>query len=111
MLEGLVGDWGDTFDWRAVGDGDTRRRSATSTLRFSRTDHPPPTVAVEIAHDGKRLVYTADTGPEWSVERVRARRRPRAVGGDVPARRHPRADPPVGAPGRRAAREAAGAGG
>ena len=21
-------------------------------LRFSRTDHPPPTVAVEIAHDG-----------------------------------------------------------
>ena len=39
-----------------------------STLRFSRTDHPPPTVAVEIAHDGKRLVYTADTGPDWSVE-------------------------------------------
>ena len=42
----------------AVGDGDARRSSATSALRFSRTDHPPPTVAVEIAHDGKRLVYT-----------------------------------------------------
>ena len=25
-------------------------------------------MAVEIAHDGKRLVYTADTGPEWSVD-------------------------------------------
>jgi len=39
-----------------------------ATLRFSRTDHPPPTVAVEIAHDGKRLIYTADTGAEWSVD-------------------------------------------
>src|SRR5262249_38695774 len=23
---------------------------------------------VEVVHDGKRLLYTADTGPEWSVE-------------------------------------------
>ena len=54
-----------TGSWSATA---TARRSATPTLRFSRTDHPPPTVAVEVAHDGKRLVYTADTGPEWSVE-------------------------------------------
>jgi ribonuclease BN (tRNA processing enzyme) len=66
-LEVLVGEWTDTFDWKLVGDGsyvdigDTR-------LSFSRTDHPLPTTAVDIAHDGKRLVYTADTGPGWSVE-------------------------------------------
>ena len=29
---------------------------------------PPPTVAVEISHDGHRLIYTSDTGPKWSVE-------------------------------------------
>ena len=66
VLEGLVGSFGDTFDWRAVGEGD-KAEVGEAALRFSRTDHPPPTVAVEIAHDGKRLVYTADTGPEWTV--------------------------------------------
>jgi len=65
QLEGLVGDWTNTFDWRLVGDGDRLDLDGVA-LRFSRTDHPPPTVAVEIAHDGKRLVYTSDTGPEWS---------------------------------------------
>jgi len=63
----LVSDWGGAFDWREVGDGD-RAEVGPVGLRFSRTDHPPPTVAVEIAHDGHRLVYTADTGPKWSVE-------------------------------------------
>ena len=65
QLEGLVGEWTNTFDWRLVGDGDRLDLDGVA-LRFSRTDHPPPTVAVEIAHDGKRLVYTSDTGPEWS---------------------------------------------
>ena len=53
----------------------TGTRSATATpprsgdidLRFSRTDHPPPTYAVEATHDGSRLIYTADTGPDWRV--------------------------------------------
>ena len=67
VLEGMVGNFGNTFEWHAVGDGD-KAMVGEAALRFSRTDHPPPTVAVEIAHDGKRLVYTADTGPEWSVE-------------------------------------------
>jgi ribonuclease BN (tRNA processing enzyme) len=66
-LEGLVGDWGNTFDWRAIGDGD-RATIGDAQLRFSRTDHPPPTMAVEVAAGGKRLVYTSDTGPEWSPE-------------------------------------------
>ncbi|HEV7536823.1 MAG TPA: MBL fold metallo-hydrolase [Acidimicrobiia bacterium] len=61
------GDWGGAFDWSAVGDGDAVT-VADCGLRFSRTAHPPPTLAVEATADGKRLVYTADTGPDWSVE-------------------------------------------
>jgi ribonuclease BN (tRNA processing enzyme) len=67
VLEVMVGNFGDTFDWHTVGDGD-KTMVGEAALRFSRTDHPPPTVAVEIAHDGKRLIYTADTGAEWSVD-------------------------------------------
>ena len=92
--------WTDTFDWKLVGDGD-RATIGEADAAFSRTDHPLPTVGVELAHGGKRLVYTADTGPEWSVEAF-------GPGADLvlseatyQARRHPRADPPLGAPGRR----------
>jgi len=67
VLSHLVGSFGDTFDWRTVGDGD-KVQVNDAQLRFSRTDHPPPTVAVEIEHEAKRLVYTADTGPQWSVD-------------------------------------------
>jgi ribonuclease BN (tRNA processing enzyme) len=66
-LTALVGDWGGAFDWREVGDGDTATVGPVG-LRFARTDHPPPTVAVEVSHDDKRLVYTSDTGPNWSVD-------------------------------------------
>ena len=66
-LEGLVGEWTDTFDWKLVGDGDLAT-VGDAELCFSRTDHPVPTVGIEIAQGGKRLLYTADTGPEWSVE-------------------------------------------
>ncbi|HEX6312907.1 MAG TPA: MBL fold metallo-hydrolase [Acidimicrobiia bacterium] len=65
-LGALVSDWGDTFEWNVVGDGDGVRIGPLE-LRFSRTDHPPPTYAVEVRGDGKRLVYTADTGPDWTV--------------------------------------------
>jgi len=61
------GDWGGAFVWTAVGDGDATT-VADCSLRFSRTDHPPPTMAVEVSADGRRLVYTADTGPGWSPE-------------------------------------------
>jgi ribonuclease BN (tRNA processing enzyme) len=65
-LGGLVENWGDAFDWKVVGDGDGVELADLS-LRFSRTDHPPPTYAVELSGDGKRLVYTADTGPDWTA--------------------------------------------
>jgi ribonuclease BN (tRNA processing enzyme) len=61
------GDWGGVFAWTAVDDGDTTTVEDCG-LRFSRTAHPPPTTAVELSADGKRLVYTADTGPDWSPE-------------------------------------------
>jgi ribonuclease BN (tRNA processing enzyme) len=60
------GDWGGTFDWNAI-DDTARTDVGEIALRFSRTDHPPPTYAVEASADGKRLVYTADTGLGWSV--------------------------------------------
>lgn len=69
-LEALVGKWTDTFDWKLVGDGDRASISDTD-VRFSRTDHPLPTIGIELEQGGKRLVYTADTGPGWSVEAFR----------------------------------------
>jgi ribonuclease BN (tRNA processing enzyme) len=65
QLEALVGEWDDTFDWHLIGDGDDAT-VGEAHLAFSRTDHPPPTMAVEIAHGERRLVYTSDTGPGWS---------------------------------------------
>ena len=66
FLLSLVADFGEAFDWRVVGDDD-HAVVGDIDLRFSRTDHPPPTYAIEARADGRRLVYTADTGPGWSV--------------------------------------------
>lgn len=60
------GDWGGAFEWFPVGEAD-RVQLGELALRFSRTDHPPPTYAVEVGGNGKRLVYTSDTGPDWTV--------------------------------------------
>lgn len=54
-----------TFDWRVVADGD-RTEVGGLALRFSRTDHPPETLAVRVDGDGRSLAYSADTGPGWS---------------------------------------------
>jgi ribonuclease BN (tRNA processing enzyme) len=59
--------WEGSFEWTLIGDGD-RARIGDVALRFARTDHPPPTMGVELTYGGKRLVYTSDTGPEWSVD-------------------------------------------
>ncbi|MFZ4584952.1 MAG: MBL fold metallo-hydrolase [Acidimicrobiia bacterium] len=57
--------WGDTFDWRAISDGQ-QVRVGDIAVRFARTDHPPPTFAVECSADGRRIIYSSDTGPQWS---------------------------------------------
>lgn len=36
-------------------------------LRFSRTDHPVETLAVRADSGGRSIVYTADTGNDWSL--------------------------------------------
>jgi ribonuclease BN (tRNA processing enzyme) len=66
-LGALVTDWGGAFDWREIEDAG-RARVGDIDFRFSRTDHPPPTYAVEASAEGRRLIYTADTGPRWSVD-------------------------------------------
>ena len=60
-------DWGGAFSWTSISDAD-RIQVGCLGLRFSRTDHPPPTFAVEVESNQKRLVYTSDTGPGWSVD-------------------------------------------
>ncbi len=66
-LGGLVTDWGKAFDWNVV-DDDSAVTIGDLALQFSRTDHPPPTYAVQLTAGGRRLVYTADTGPGWSPD-------------------------------------------
>ena len=61
------GDWGNAFAWRGIDESEPVAIGDLS-MRFSRTDHPPPTYAVEASANGKRLVYTSDTGPGWSVD-------------------------------------------
>ncbi len=56
-----------TFLWETVADGD-RIEVGDLVLRFSRTDHPVETLAVRVDGDGHSLVYSADTGPGWSLE-------------------------------------------
>jgi len=40
--------------------------------RFGATDHGTPTLAVHLSHEGATLVYSADSGPGWSVEELGA---------------------------------------
>ena len=53
------------LDWHEVGDGDG---ADVGDLRlvFSRTDHPPVTLAVRVGGTEGALGYSADSGPEWS---------------------------------------------
>jgi ribonuclease BN (tRNA processing enzyme) len=62
----LVHDWDETFVWHPMDDGGEATLGGFG-LRFSRTDHPPPTFAVELTGGGKRVVYTSDTGTGWDV--------------------------------------------
>jgi len=61
----LSGDAAPAFDWRVVADG-AEVALGGMALRFSRTVHPPETLAVRIDCDGRSLAYSADTGPGWS---------------------------------------------
>lgn len=55
------------LDWHEVGEGDGPRVGDLQ-LSFSRTDHPAVTHAVRLEGAGGALGYSADSGPEWSLE-------------------------------------------
>ncbi|HYA67743.1 MAG TPA: MBL fold metallo-hydrolase [Acidimicrobiales bacterium] len=63
----VVQDIDDVLDWREVGDGDAVAVGDLD-LWFSRTDHPPVTLAVRIEGPSGSLGYSADSGPGWSLD-------------------------------------------
>jgi ribonuclease BN (tRNA processing enzyme) len=73
LLESLVGPQGitPTFSPKMIGDRSVAKIGSLR-LEFSRTDHPVETLAVRIdERDGGAgaIVYSADTGPGWSLTR------------------------------------------
>lgn len=57
------------FAHELIGDGD-RWKVGGLSFTASRTDHGPMTLAVRIEADGRSLVYSADTGVDWSLDRL-----------------------------------------
>ena len=60
-------DFEPAVEWCTVADDDRVELGGLS-LRFSRTDHGPETLAVRIDGEERSLAYSADTGPGWSFE-------------------------------------------
>ncbi|MBU3701890.1 MAG: MBL fold metallo-hydrolase [Acidimicrobiia bacterium] len=66
----LMADLEPTVEWTITGDDDD---FAIGGLRFTlaRTDHYVQTHAVRVdAADGTSIVYSSDTGPDWSIEHL-----------------------------------------
>ncbi len=57
------------IEWHDVHDADAVEIGALR-LRFSRTDHPPETLAVRVDGGDRSLAYSADTGTGWSFEQL-----------------------------------------
>lgn len=55
--------------WNRVHDNDQIEIGDLS-IKFSRTDHGPETLALRIDHEGKSFVYSSDTGPNWSLSKL-----------------------------------------
>lgn len=66
LTEHITGGAEPTFAWDVVGDGDLRTVGDID-LRFARTDHPVETLAVRVDSGGRRVAYSADTGPAFSL--------------------------------------------
>ena len=59
-----------TFEWTITGDGD---QFSIGPLQFTleRTDHYVETMAMRIdSRSGRSMLYSADTGPDWSFEKL-----------------------------------------
>ena len=64
----LVSSLEPTLVWTSVAPGAVVE-VGDQRLTFSTTDHPVDTVAVKVEAEGRTLVYTADTGPDWGPGR------------------------------------------
>ena len=60
---------GDPIAWHEVTDG-SRVEIGGLSMSFSRTDHPPETLAVRVEGEGRTLGYSADSGPAWSLSQL-----------------------------------------
>ena len=68
LVEIVCGDSSEpTFRWGIVANGDTITIGDLE-FSFSETDHPVETLGMRIASNGRSLLYSADTGPGWSLE-------------------------------------------
>ncbi|HEX7097452.1 MAG TPA: MBL fold metallo-hydrolase [Acidimicrobiales bacterium] len=57
----------DTCEPTIVSDG-AEHTIGPQRWRFSRTDHPVETLAVRVDVSGRSFAFSADTGPDWSLE-------------------------------------------
>jgi ribonuclease BN (tRNA processing enzyme) len=55
-----------TFAWQDIAAGD-KVQIGPMALSFSRTEHPPETLAVRVDAHERSLGYSADSGPGWSL--------------------------------------------
>lgn len=55
----------EVFDWHTVADGDTVE-IGDQQWSFSETEHYVPTLAARVDSGGRSMLFSADTGPDWS---------------------------------------------
>ena len=60
-----------SFEWTVINER-SRVTVGDISFTFSSTDHPVETLAIRAESGGRALVYSADTGPDWSPERFEA---------------------------------------
>lgn len=59
----------DPIAWHDVTDGSEVDIGGLH-LTFSRTEHPPETLAVRVDGEGRSLGYSADSGPAWPLSKL-----------------------------------------
>lgn len=70
IAQQMPGNLEPTFSWTEIGDG-ADFASGPFRFRAERTDHYVETLAFRVeCADGGSLVYSADTGPDWSMDRL-----------------------------------------
>ena len=66
LYAAIASDPGGTLATRVIDEHSTATIGDID-LSFSRTDHPVETLAIRAEHEGRSIVYTADTGNAWRL--------------------------------------------